>query len=229
MKQRLIRALQRGGVVAQIEPDRWGVWRGRDRRGRVIGVLTGAEIDVLRVRESLKPLGDGAPPIFVWSGSVLETPFAAPRADRLETAHGTAARPLIELLIARAHDVEWRELIRDTARRYRADAKRGVGAATVRGMNWDGLALGGKVDGGAGYAEHGTHRGGRSGDMVQQTLREFLDGETLEMLDRLILSGETRAQLVKRFGGRPALMERRAMAAIRDLYQTYRTKLRTLD
>lgn len=101
MKQRLIRALQRGGVVAQIEPDRWGVWRGRDRRGRVIGVLTGAEIDVLRVRESLKPLGDGAPPIFVWSGSVLETPFAAPRADRLETAHGTAARPLIELLIAR--------------------------------------------------------------------------------------------------------------------------------
>lgn len=125
--------------------------------------------------------------------------------------------------------MEWRELIRDTARRYRADAKRGVGAGTVRGMNWDGLALGGKVDGGVGYAEHGTRRGGRSGDMVQQALREFLDGETLELLDRLVLSGETRAQLVKRFGGRPSLMKRRAMAAIRDLHQVYRARMRSID
>lgn len=229
MKQRLIRALQRGGVVAQIEPDRWGVWRGRDRRGRVIGTLSGAEIDVLRVRESLKPLGDGTPPIFVWSTSVLETPLATPSADRLETEPRIVAGPLIELMISRAHDTDLRELIRDTARRYRADAERAAGAGTVRGMNWDGLALGGKVDGGVGYAELGTRRGRRSGDKVQQTLRKCLDGETLELLDRLILSGDTRVQLVKRFGGRPALMERRAMAAVRDLHQTYRTKFRTID
>ena len=78
MKPRLIRALQRGGVTSEIGPERWGVWRNRDRRGRIIGVLTGAEIDVLRTRESLKPLGDGQPPIFIWPESILERPDAPP-------------------------------------------------------------------------------------------------------------------------------------------------------
>lgn len=229
MKQRLIRALQRGGVVAEIEPDRWGVWRGRDRRGRIIGVLTGAEIDVLRVRESLKPLGDGTPPIFVWSEFVLETPPAAPSAQRLEAEQRGVAGPMIELMISRAHDTQMRELIRDTARRYRADAEREWGAGSVRGMNWDGLALGGKVDGGLGYALEGGRAGGAIDQTAQQSLRKHLGAETLAFLDRLILSGDTRAQLVRRFGGRPSLIERRAMAAIRALHDTYRERMPSAD
>lgn len=229
MKSRLIRALQRGGIVAEIGPDRWGVWRSKDRRGRMIGVLTGAEIDVLRVREALKSLGDGQPPILVWAGFVLETPLVAPSSARLDNdAQGTVA-PMIELLLSRSQDVGLRELIRETARRYRADAERASSVGAARGMNWDGLALGGKIDGGRGFSDQGPGGGALTAQSAHEVLRRHLGSETMSLLDRLILSGDSRTQLTKRLGGRPALMERRSLAAIRALHEVYRDKVRRTD
>lgn len=226
MKSRLIRALQRGGIVAEIGPDRWGVWRSKDRRGRMIGVLTGTEIDVLRVREALKSLGDGQPPILAWSGSVLETPLATPSSARLDVERQGTDGPMIELILSRTQDVALRELIRETARWYRADTECAARAGTARGMNWDGLALGGKVDGGRGFSDEGFDRGARSAQSVYTTLHSHLGNETMSLLDRLILSGDSRTQLTKRLGGRPALMERRCLAAIRALHEVYRDKVR---
>jgi hypothetical protein len=195
----------------------------------MIGVLTGAEIDVLRVREALKSLGDGQPPILVWAGSVLETPLAAPSSTCLDAeAQGTGS-PLIELILWRSQDVALRELIRETARRYRADAERASSAGTARGMNWDGLALGGKVDGGRGFSDQGAGHGALSAQSVHDTIRRHLASETIRLLDRLILSGDSRTQLTKRLGGRPALMERRSLAAIRALHEVYRDKVRRTD
>ena len=70
MNTRLLRALQRGGVAAQTQSDLWGVWRGKDRRGRKIGALNGCDVEILRVRGQLKALGDHDPPLLVWCGTV---------------------------------------------------------------------------------------------------------------------------------------------------------------
>lgn len=195
----------------------------------MIGVLTGAEIDVLRFREALKPLGDGHPPIFVWAVSVLETPLVTPSSTRLDAETQGTGGPLIELILSRSQDVALRELIRETARRYRADAERASNAGTARGMNWDGLALGGKVDGGRGFSDERPGQGALSAQSAHDTLHRHLGSETINLLDRLILSGDSRTQLTKRLGGRPALMERRSLAAIRALHAVYRDKVRQTD
>jgi len=67
MKQRLVRALQRGGVTAEIRPDIWGVWRGRDRRRRMIGELPGREIDLLKLNAHLTPVGDPYHVVMTWN------------------------------------------------------------------------------------------------------------------------------------------------------------------
>ena len=221
MKSRLIRALQRGGVTAEVGSERWGVWRSRDRRGRIIGVLTGADIDVLRVRESLKPLGESSPTILVWSESVLDTPHVAPSARQLEADEQAQNGSLLERLLTRTHDPELRQLIRETARRYRADVERASAGGPMAGMNWDGLALGGKVDGGQGFANAKPLSGAQSAQAVQKILRDHLGGEKISFLDRLILRGESRSQLIKTFGGQPSLMEGQAMAAVRALHDVY--------
>ena len=229
MNPRLIRALQRGGVTAEIGVERWGVWRSRDRRGRVIGVLTGAEIDVLRARESLKPLGDGQPPIFIWPASLLEPHDVSPSAGHLQIAKNTASGPLIELILTRMQDTRLRALVRETVRRYRADAERASGIGVAHGMNWDGLALGGKIDGGRGHLDQDGSGRMWAAQTVQSTLLKHLGGETIQLLDRLILSEDSRAQMIKRLGGKPPLLEGTALAAIRALHEVYRDEVRRID
>lgn len=226
MKNRLLRALQRGGMAAQIGADRWGVWRGRDRRGRMIGVMSGAEIDVLRMREALQPWGGGQPPILLWNDSVLAPPPEAPSAKRLTAAEPAPTAPLIELILSRCHDRELRQLIRETTQHYRADIECAAQVGAARGMNWDGLALGGRVDGGRSDRELGPAPQVIRAQAALKTIHAQLNGDCIELLDRLILSQDSRAQLVRRLGGRPSLMEPRALAAIRALHEVYKTKVR---
>nr|WP_070958544.1 hypothetical protein [Hyphomonas sp. Mor2] len=229
MKPRLVRAVQRGGMVVHLGADRWGIWRGRDRRGRMIGETNGADVDVLRLRGALKPLGDGQPTILVWGESVLHPPTVAPCASQLHDTHLNAHGPLIELMLARSQNRELRPLIRETARRYTADIEASAQAGAAHGMNWNGLALGGRIDGGRGPRVPDISRhAARSGAAIE-TIQRHLRGDEIELLDRLILSRDTRAQLVKRFGGRPTLMESRALAAIRALHLVYETKIRSVN
>lgn len=225
MKARLVRALQRGGMAVQIGADRWGVWRGRDRRGRMIGVISGAEIDVLRMREALQPWGEGQPPILVWNKSVLAPPPDAPSAKRLTAAEPAPTAPLIELVLSRCHDRELRQLICETTQTYRADIECAAQVGAAHGMNWDGLALGGRVDGGRGDREFRPAPQAMRAQAALKTIHAQLSGDQIELLDRLILSADSRAQLVRRLGGRPSLMEPRALAAIRALHEVYKAKI----
>lgn len=226
MKARLVRALQSGGMAVQIGVDRWGVWRRRDRRGRMIGVISGADIDVLRIRSALQQWGDGQPSILLWNKSVHDPPPAAPSASCLATRQPVTSGPLIELILSRCHDRDLRRLIRKTAQMYRADIECAAQTGGTHGMNWDGLALGGRVDGGRGDREPGPAPQAMRAQAALNAIRAHISGERIELLDRLILSLDSRAQLAKRIGGRPSLMEPRALAAIRALHEVYKTKIR---
>lgn len=60
-------------MVAQIRGDLWAVRRCHDRRRRIIGTLTGAEVDVLRLHLCLEngDLGSGA--CFVWNTTLSKS------------------------------------------------------------------------------------------------------------------------------------------------------------
>lgn len=229
MKARLARVLERGGMASQLSAERWGIWRGRDRRTRRIGVLSGAEIDVLRLRGMLQPWGDGAPPILVCAQSILEPSMVAPSPERLDQEAKSVSRPLIELMVDRCHDRALRQLICDTVHRYRTDVDCAARAGITGHMNWDGLALGGRIEGGRGpQAPNPAFRASRA-QAALAVIEAALGVSNMRLLDRLILGEETRAALARRFAIRPSLMEGRALAAIRALHQVYGVKIKPPD
>ncbi|MEL7109654.1 MAG: hypothetical protein AAGL99_10330 [Pseudomonadota bacterium] len=63
----MLRALQRGGVAAKTERDAWAVWRCHDRRRRIIGTLSGAQVDVLRLNDCLTFAPEKRAPRLVWN------------------------------------------------------------------------------------------------------------------------------------------------------------------
>ncbi|NQY97002.1 MAG: hypothetical protein HRT82_07555 [Henriciella sp.] len=213
-------------MAAQIGTDRWGIWRSRDRRTRQIGVMTGAEIDILRIRGWVQPLGDEAPPVLVCGPSLLEKPLAAPSAKRLKQDQRAQSEPLIERMLERCPDRALRQLICETAQHYRADVTCASRLGTVAGMNWDGLALGGRIDGGHGRK---SPNGSIAASLAQSRLtiiHSELGSERICFLDRLILGEETQSSLARRFGVRSSLVEGQALAAIRALHQVYKTRVK---
>ena len=212
-------------MASQIDENRWGVWRGRDRRARRIGVMTSAEIDLLRLRGMLQTWGENTPPILVCGPSVLEASSTAPSASRLTQAQSSLRAPLIELIVRHCRDCALRQLICETAQRYRADVACAARAGAPGGMNWDGMALGGRIDGGKGRpASRASYLAVRAQSCLR-ILQAELGDATIYLLDRLILGEETRASLARRFGIQPSLMEGRAIAAIRALHEVYAFKV----
>ena len=141
MKTRLIRALQRGGIAASTGDDRWRVWRSQDRRGRVIGTLSGAEIDILRLRNDLKPLGKEEDQLLVWAGQQAECASLAAAVPELLPPVEAHVRSLLEMLIANCASAALRTRIRRACQAYIQDLEDAdLGASTT--MNWDGLARG---------------------------------------------------------------------------------------
>lgn len=222
MSERLLRALQGGGITSPIERDLWGVWRGRDRRRRMIGTLTGAEIDVLRLQSRLAPMGDETLPILVWSGALAPSGDIGPGDARvLRSAPIYATGPALEQLIAQCRDPAQRVGYRTLVERYRADHEATSAAGQMPGMNWQGLALGGRVQGGRVSAGHqGIHHVAEARARLARIRRDLSD-EELTMIDALILREETKAALAKRLQVRHALVERRAIAALRALERVY--------
>ncbi len=222
MNRRLLRALQRGGLAAEIEPDRWGIWRGRDRRGRMIGVATGGEVDVLRMRNSLQCFGNEVPTLLVWTGPVNTDEDVRPDAKILEAGPASTRGPLIAVLIARCHDRALRRLVRETVLRYRTDVECESRRAEIGGMNWQGLALGGKIDGGKVQGvKEGVSGAIRRATAALEKICETLGGAEVSFLDRLIIYEQSRSALAHHYAARPALIERRALSSIRALNDVY--------
>jgi len=226
MSRRLIRALQRGGLAAQIEEDRWGIWRTMDRRGRMVGAMSGAEIELLRMRETLRPSGDGRPPILVWSGPILDQPVLTPSASVLERADEMRGAPLLESVLSRCLDLSLRRMIRETVQVYRADVECVHRAGAVSGMNWDSLALGGKISGGQRRDSAGYSAEASRAMATLSCIHNHLNRDEIAFLDRLILGEESRAALAKRYDVRSALMEQRAISAVRTLANVYNTRIK---
>lgn len=226
MNAHLMRVLQRGGMASQIGQDRWGVWRGRDRRARRVGVMTSTEIDLLRLRGMLQSWGDDTPPILVCGASVLAAPSATPSAKRLIQARSSRRAPLIELMVTHCRDRALRNLICETGQRYRADLACAAHAGAAGGMNWDGLALGGRIDGGKGPQTFSVSYLAVRAQSCLRIVQAELGDETVYLLDRLILGEETRAGLARRLGIRPSLVEGRAIAAMRALHEVYALKVK---
>ncbi|MEL7031669.1 MAG: hypothetical protein AAGL97_16385 [Pseudomonadota bacterium] len=67
--RRVLNALYRGGVAAEIRPDVWAVWRGTDRRRRQVGTLPGAHIDLLRLHGFLTSLPSEQGCVLCWQAA----------------------------------------------------------------------------------------------------------------------------------------------------------------
>ena len=221
MNKRFVRALERGGMASQIRVDRWGIWRGRDRRTRKIGEVSGTDIDLLRLDGSLCPLAAQGVPTLIWSGPRSDTGAARPSAESLKASDPPVGGPLIELVIKRASDPELRALIRDTAIKYRQDVALAENCGRTPGMNWTSLALGGRIQGGPYRVRETMSDESRRARRRLAAISLALSAEDCDCLDRLLLSGQSRAAMARRFGIRPSLMEPRAVSLLRQLADLY--------
>lgn len=112
MSARLLRALQGGGVAAAQTADSWGIWRRPDRRSRMIGTLSGADVDVLRCQGRLRPLGETGPVILVWQGPVDPVGTGRSGSDIFEQIERQSSYSALEHLILNSQDPHKREAIR---------------------------------------------------------------------------------------------------------------------
>lgn len=116
MNQRLVRALQRGGVAAEIRGDMWGIWRDPDRRRRMIGIMPGGEIDLLKLSENLKFENDPCRVVLSWNQNSDKTiPLNSPAAISF---------PLLNRLILSSQSPALRQAFARAVSAYRRDVAR---------------------------------------------------------------------------------------------------------
>ena len=219
MKMRLLKALQRGGVAASTGDDTWRIWRSQDRRGRVIGTLSGAEVDILRLRNDLKPLGKDEDQVLVWAGKRSEIANTAAGTPDLLPPAEAHARSLLEMLIANCASRFLRARIRKVCQAYIQDIEEADrGAPTT--MNWGSLVKGRLVKGqrrASGFnppsSAAAKQRLAKVSDMLMDADRAFLG--------KLVVREASRSSIAKAFAIRPALAEQKGMSVLRQLMQIY--------
>ena len=219
MKMRLLKALQRGGVAASAGDDTWRIWRSQDRRGRVIGTLSGAEIDILRLRNDLKPLGKDEDQLLVWAGNRIDqerVPIAAPDLAPPAAAH---ARSLLETLIANCASPTLRTRIRKACQAYIRDLEEADrGASTT--MNWNGLVRG-RLTKGQRRIPNYAPSSSRAAKLRLAKVSDELAHEDCAFLVKLVVREQSRSSIAKAFAIRPALAEQRGMSILRQLMSIY--------
>lgn len=217
MTDRLLQALQRGGVAAKLERDRWGVWRGQDRRRRQIGVLSGRDVELLRLRGLLAPLGDAQPPTLIWTGPIVTK--TAPT-DGMKVLRASAVehdRSLIEQVVANCADIPTRSTFRALVQAYRDDHEWAERRERSPGMNWVGLSLGGRIQGGPVFNEDALPAHIIDARSRLERVAKCVSQGDLRFLNALILENASKSKLASRFAIRSSLLERRAIAILRHL------------
>ena len=225
MTQRLRRALQRGGVAAQIRPEAWGVWRGQDRRGRMIGTLSGAEVDIMRLRGELKPSGDDHPQVLTWSGAPEEVkPPSNIQAPDLSIEDKAPRTPLLEALLLGHHNRDERERIRSSCQNYLQDLELVAAGPQHTTMNWEAFSAGDRVKGGGGYDPLQRARYQKRAKARIADIREHLSEADFTFMEKLLRNDTTRAGFARTYQQRPALIDRRALLILRVLMNAYASK-----
>ena len=220
MKPRLLRALQRGGVAASSGADTWHIWRSQDRCGRIIGSLSGAEIDILRLRHDLKPLGDDKDQVLIWTGRLVERDRASLAAPDIgHPGSEPQNRSLLEMLIANCASPVLRTRIRYACQVYRQDLE-DVSRGTSTTMNWDGLARG-RLAKGQGQRSGFESRTGKRAEQCLARVADLMGQGDHEFLLKLVVREASRSSIAKAYATRPALAEQKGMSILRKLLAAY--------
>lgn len=224
MKPRLIRALQRGGVTASLRTDLWGVWRAPDRRGRVIGTLSGADVDVMRLQDKLKPLGDGPATVLTWSGNTKVEPAASSVDPQVFISAQPAPASVLELILRKMTSPDSRDALRRACEQYRHDFEQANHPSAHVTMNWDRLGVEARPS--PSSHQHGSLRSESYSTACRRLaqLSDRLSSADLFILDLTVIREMSRAKLAKTLGLRPAITQRLASGALRGLVEFYATQ-----
>jgi hypothetical protein len=227
MRPRLLRALARGGCVAQRTNGQWSVWRSIDRRGAIIGDVEAHDIDSYMLSGALKPLGGDADAALIWCGGVPDMTQAQPSSQALLNDAGKSyqAQSLLMRLLCRVDDVERRQRLRNAALAFEGDVERSLSYGGASGMNWQALAAGTRIDGGTARESGG--RIGHAGRAASRLslITAHMNADVFRLLERMIVQRETRYALAKWRGARPVDIEREALTGLRQLARLYDTAL----
>lgn len=225
MTPRLLRALQRGGVTAEIRADVWGIWRAPDRRGRVIGTVSGADIDILRLQKNLKPLGADREAVLVWAGETGPA-TEAPQMDAAaltDTAHNSS--PLLEAILRKTPSPDAREALRRACEQFRHDLEHASHSAGYVTMNWARLGAEARSTTPSPWGGSMRSRGHQAAQARLASLAEQVSDADLSILELTVIRELTRRALAKTLGLRPALAERRVSAVLQTLVEHYETRV----
>lgn len=221
MNRRLLRALQRGGVAAETGVDTWGVWRSRDRRGRIIGSFTGAEVEILRLRNSLKPLGGDDVTVLIWRETETTEPNIEAVAPDFGVSSKITPRSLLEALISDCVSKDLRTRIRKACQNFSADLECANRAGNAVTMNWDALGANHHVKGALGFDPMHKSSSAAAATSRLKAVEAALTHEDMRFLFKMVLSEATRSSMAKLFALRPALAERKGFAILRTLTGVY--------
>ena len=220
MKPRLMRALQRGGVTAEVRSDLWGVWRSADRRGRVIGTLSGAEIDILRLQQKLKPLGSDPPMVLIWAGAVEAEPTAQPLDIKLLSDADPVNATLLEAILRKASSPTARDALRRACEWFRHDVEQAGQSGSHVTMNWDRLG----AEASSSSLQHHSPIRSRQNSVARGRLAQLADRLSdldLSVLELTVIRELSRVQLAKAHDLRPSVAERRASGILQTLVEFY--------
>lgn len=230
MSARLIRALQRGGCAVEQSSGHWTIWRANDRRGREIGELRSAEVELLRLQGDLAQLGGADDGRLTWAGKVdsLEGKSISANAiskDEIQTP--VKKRPLLQRLLEALLEPSERRRLAKAARDLSEDIERQHAGAAGRGMNWRDISGGGRIDAGRGPSGEDARMGYTLASARRlDHLRKLLGPDDMQLLERLIIELRTRGAIAVRLGIPPKQAELRALRALRKLADMYDQQLK---
>lgn len=224
MSDRLIKALERGGIAVRLKDDSWGIWRGRDQRGRRIGTLPGSEISAQVGVGHLAPFGEPSEQRLVWSGPPMVRDSIRPSPNALyDEPAGTKPKSLtlLQRVLEACQVPKRRERWVSAVREFANTVELAEAYGAPGGMNWSAMETGGRIDStrkpGNGLARQQLSQQARQ---RLQTISQKLSPEAFDLLNMMILRQCSRHAAHRRFGGTLPDLHKRARLAIRQLADT---------
>lgn len=225
---RLIKALEYGGAVYVERDKSLSVRRTKDARGGIIGTLAPDLFNILVEQGKLKPLGVSKPMRYVWCGEMIERaqPTQASIRTFVEAHSKKASRSLLGLILNALSDRSEASVLRRASEWFYQDHIWESEAGSVAGMNWQSLALGGRIDqssqpdasfGDLTYRVKAVHR--------LQKLRAHFSERAYNELYALILSEHGKKHFAATFAFTETEAERRAVDLLRRLSWLYEKDL----
>lgn len=227
MTPRALRALQRGGCVVR-RAGGWSVYRRSDAKGAIIGDIGLSEMETLRARGDLKPVGCHEPPIFVWCGGTDAIGCAVPSTRVLTDTplERRAAQPLLARVLASVGDEGERSRLRSAFRQYERDYECANSAADMRGMNWRGFAMGTRIDAGDAPSDPRGSINRADACARMQKLGGRLNDEESTFLFGMLIRQLTRHAMARKLGMKEADVERRGYLYLRKVARCYERDLK---